>query len=245
MITRPRKDAETLVELLSRRGVGTVVDPMLEIVLLTLPEDLDLESVQALLVTSANGARALSTASRRRDIPLLTVGPTSAMEARREGFRDVTAADGNVRALADLVRRRLDPGGGRLVHVTGRVVAGDLSGTLAADGFEVDRIVLYEAQAAKTLSAETVESLTEGTLDAVLFFSPGTAATFARLIGQAGLTETVVRVRAFCLSPAVVQAASKLAWRSICTAVRSDQAAMIDLACAGPVSEMPGAKEPT
>jgi hypothetical protein len=89
LITRPEEDARPLAEALAARGVATVIEPLLAI--RPLPEaasDLakDLAGVQALLFTSANGARAFAELSPRRDIGVLAVGDATASAARGLGF---------------------------------------------------------------------------------------------------------------------------------------------------------------
>ncbi len=59
LITRPREDAEALAGLLRERDIESVIEPMLVIRSLEGAE-VDFEGVQALLLTSANGARALA-----------------------------------------------------------------------------------------------------------------------------------------------------------------------------------------
>ena len=239
MITRPRDDAERLAELLAPLGVRGLVEPMFDIAML--PATLDFDGVQAILITSANGARALGQATDRRDLPVLAVGEQSATAARAIGFGDVAAAEGDVASLAAMVAREIDPAAGKLIHVAGTVVAGDLSGTLEEFGFEVNREVLYDARPVSALSPAGARALTEKSLDGVLFFSPRTVHTFARLVDQAGLAPNLVDVVAYCLSPAVARATSRLPWRVIQTAARTDQAAMVDLVRA----DANGSEEPT
>ena len=130
LITRPRPDAEALAALLRERGIESLIEPLLEIIPTPVPA-LDLDDVQALLLTSANGASALAHKTDRRDLVVFVVGPATAATARDAGFADVTVADGDVAALADLVESRLDAAGGALLHVSGSAVAGDL---LTPDG---------------------------------------------------------------------------------------------------------------
>src|SRR6202000_2067728 len=129
LITRPLEDAKPLADLLSARGVDCIVEPLLEIV----PHDdaeIDLDGVQALLFTSANGVRAFAAHSPRRDLKVLTVGEGSAEAARAAGFNDVTAAGGDVDALAALAKLKLDPKSGALFHGAASALAGDLQGKL-------------------------------------------------------------------------------------------------------------------
>ena len=61
-------------------------------------------------------------------------------------------AGGNVEELSRLVIERSRPEGGRLLHVAGSDVAGDLAGLLREAGFAIERIVLYEARPAAAFS---------------------------------------------------------------------------------------------
>ena len=228
LITRPAADAAALAERLQALGAETLIEPMLTIKPLA-GAALELDGVQAVLVTSANGARALSRATPRRDVPVFAVGEASAECARELGFTTVTAAGGDVEALAREVSAALDPVSGALLHVSGAQQAGDLVATLQSAGFTAQRAVLYEAQAAEALSPRCVTALQEGAIDCALFFSPRSGAIFARLIRQAGLARCSRRIEALCLSPAVARSLDALEWRSVRTAAAPDQEALLAL----------------
>jgi uroporphyrinogen-III synthase len=228
LITRPRDDAEPLVAELARRGFSGLVQPMLEIRMLEGPP-LDLDGVQALLCTSANGVRATAARTSRRDLPVLAVGDATARAARDEGFGQVESAQGDVESLARLVIARLDPAAGRLLHAAGSAVAGDLAGYLGRAGFHVERHVLYAAEPVTELGPDTSAGLYAGTIDAVLFFSPRTAQSFVKVVHKAGLADRLGEVVALCLSEAVGTAVRTVNWRSIHVAVQPDQTALLDL----------------
>ena len=186
LVTRPREEADGLIAALATRGVEVLVEPLMEIHYQA-PEAFNLDGVQAILCTSANGVRALARASGERGVPLLAVGDATAARARTEGFASVESAAGDVGDLARLAAARLRPQEGALLLVAGNVVAGDLVGLLRAQGFTVERRVLYEARAAAALSPAAVDSLRAGAVAFALFFSPRTAAIFARLARVAGV----------------------------------------------------------
>lgn len=228
LLTRPREDAERLAALLAERGIDSLIEPLIDIV----PRSEacpDLDGVQALLVTSANGVRAFAGLTAERRLPLFAVGDATARAAREAGFERVASAGGDVDDLARLVIERLDPKDGALCHVAGSAVAGDLGGRLEAAGFATRRAVLYEARPRRALSPEAAAALTGGALEAVLFFSPRTAASFVTLAQGAGLREACKGLAAFCLSPAVAAAIEDLPWRAVRVAARPTQAALIQL----------------
>ncbi len=226
LVTRPREDAEEISRALESRGFEVQLEPLLEIDIhreVTIP----LNRVQGILATSANGVRALAANIPRRDLPLWAVGTATADCARSLGFRVVNNGGGDVAHLAELVIRRLDPRQGTLLHAAGTKLAGDLSGILSAKGFEVRRVVLYEARTAEALSAPLLAGLDSAAIDLALFYSPRTAATFVRLIAAAERTEACRGIDAYALSPAVAEQLAALPWRRVLTARTPDQAALL------------------
>ncbi len=226
MVTRPREDADALAQALAERGFDPVLEPLMSIDYIAGPP-LDLDGVQALLATSANGVRAFARRDQRRHLPVYAVGDASASAAAEAGFATVNSASGDVAALADLVRGRLDADGGDVVHVAGSRLAGDLAGMLAGHGFTCRRDVLYEAHPSRALSAGAVRDLEGGALDGVVFFSPRIAAVFAGLVREAGLEGTVGLLAAFCLSPAVAGEARALSWDRVVIAGRPEQDSLL------------------
>ncbi len=226
LVTRPAADAAPLVAALARLGLEAASEPLLEIVHLAGPP-VDVKGVQALLVTSANGARAFAARNPERDLPVLAVGDASAAAARELGFARVESASGDVAALAELCKRRLDPAKGPLLHIAGTRVAGDLGGQLGKAGFRYWREVLYQAHEASRLSDAARAALESGALDGVLFFSPRTAESFVVLVREAGVAARLSRLTAFCLSEAVAAKARAAAWRRIVVAERPEQESLL------------------
>ncbi|HTV88839.1 MAG TPA: uroporphyrinogen-III synthase [Stellaceae bacterium] len=225
-MTRPRSEAQDLAAALAEHGIAALIEPLLDIHYLDPPPP-ELTNVQAILCTSANGVRALARRCGGRGVPLFAVGTASAAQARAEGFACVWSASGNAGDLARLVGERLSPGGGELLHVTGRDTAGDLAGALRARGFAVTQAMLYEARAAAGLSAATVRHFTSRSVDFALFFSPRTAAIFARLASEAGIAGTMAGVSALSISAAADAPLASLPFHTRGVAERPEQAAML------------------
>lgn len=226
LVTRPREEAAGLAEALAKRGIEALVEPLLDIHYRSAGAP-DLAEAQAVLCTSANGVRALARLCGERAVPLFAVGDATAARARAEGFLQVESAGGDAADLARLVRDRLCPGKGHLLHVAGSDVAGDLAGKLRQAGFAVERAVLYEAQPVAALSAACGRALAAGIVDFALFFSPRTAAIFARLATAAGLVAALRFVTAVSISAAADMALAPLLWRERHIAERPDQASLL------------------
>ncbi|MCA0305353.1 MAG: uroporphyrinogen-III synthase [Proteobacteria bacterium] len=240
LILRPEREATALATALRERGHTPVIAPLFHLEFLHPAGDFaaSLSACQAVLLTSANGARALAEASPQRARPILAVGDTTATTAEGLGFTDVTSANGNVEALAELVRRRLDPAKGPLLHASGRDIAGDLAALLAPAGFTVNRVVLYEAREESTLPEPARAALAARAVDVVPLFSPRAASTFAGMVKAAGLVDTLGGVTAVGISLAALAPVAGLPFRDTVAASRPTRQAVLDeidrLATAGP-----------
>ena len=90
-----------------------------------------------------------------------------------------------------------------MLHLCGREVREGLAADLTAAGFAYRPAVVYEAVAAAGLAPTTAAAIRERRLDAVLLYSPRSAALFAALVRAAGLDRELADVVAACLSEAV------------------------------------------
>ncbi|MGD1933131.1 MAG: uroporphyrinogen-III synthase [Candidatus Phaeomarinobacter sp.] len=206
LVTRPEPDASSLARALRELGHEVLVSPLMDIA--TRDFSLDLDGVQGVLFTSANGVRAFADrlGAPPSGLRAFAVGPASAQVARDAGWTSVESAGGEVSDLAKLVARRLKPGNGPLVHLSGKAAAGDLTGSLEQLGFTVSRVVAYDATAPVSLPETVVAALDRGVLDGVLLFSPRSALLFADLAEKAGLGDEAAGLTAYCLSQAVADA---------------------------------------
>ncbi len=203
LITRPEPDGARLAGILRKMGFRAIVCPMLKIVP---APDLKLPGgVQGLILTSANGARALALRGAvAPELAVFALGEKTARAARAAGFADVRAGDGRRASLVRRIRALAgDPGRARLVHVCGAHVAGDWRAELAGQGIEILRLEAYRAQAVEGLSPAARRALAADEVGAALFFSPRSAELFCRAARRAGLAGRLGGVRALCLSESI------------------------------------------
>ncbi len=226
LITRPEREATALAQALGARGHSPVIAPLFRLQVLHPPEDFaaSLADCQAVLITSANGARALAEASEQRSKPIFAVGDTTAATAEGLGFGTVASASGDGASLSDLVRQRLDPANGPLLHISGADVAGEL----APEGFETRRVVLYEAREAEVLPDSARAALEARALDVATFFSPRASEAFVRLVTEAKLADTCRGITAIAISPAAAQPLAGLPFAGTVAAERPTRQAVLD-----------------
>ncbi len=227
LITRPHQDAEPLARRLLAGGVQSLIEPLLEIHYLE-TQAIDLVHVQGLLVTSANGVRAFAAFTTKRDLAVWAVGDGSARAARDAGFNTVISADGDVKALAELVVEQASHADGALLHVAGTRLAGDLAGMVQSAGFEYRRAVLYEALSAKIFSDQACDGFRQAQVNGVLLYSPRTAETFVKLINHHDMQGLLRSVTAYCLSQAVAERVAGLGWQRISIASAAQEDCIIE-----------------
>jgi uroporphyrinogen-III synthase len=212
LVTRPLPDARRQADALAALGHTVLLAPLLAIEFAR-DVNLPLAGAQALIVTSRNALRALSTHPQRDraiSLPLVAVGDATAREAESLGFSAVTAGAGTAESLVDLIHGRFAPASGSLVHLAGETLAFDLKAALEARGFTVSRPVLYRAVAADTLPDPVIAALAAGSLDGVILMSPRTATLFVALLRKHEALTEARRLRCYCLAPAVAAAAAPL-----------------------------------
>lgn len=237
LVTRPQPDAAAFAATLAERGIDSIQEPLLG-VRFDAAAPPDWRGVQAVLLTSANGARALLAAcggslpAPLAALPAWAVGAATAAAARQAGFATVRHADGDAAALAAMAAAALSPAAGTLLHVRAHHVAGDLSGALESAGFVIRPALLYSTEPRTALSPLVQGAFRAGRLDGVTLFSPRTAKAFARLLATAGLAGHAARFDAFCLSHAVAEAAIDLVWRDVHVAAAPRSDALADLVAA-------------
>jgi len=237
LITRPAADATELSAALRTHGHEVLFDP-----LLTTSEEpgsaaaleRSLPGVQAVVFTSPNGVRAFAAASQRRNIPVIALGDATMAAARAARFGEIESVDGDAEALTSLVVGRLNPLGGALLVVTGAEVGRDLARVLGTAGFSVRRVALYRAEPAQAFSSKVVAGFKSGTIDAAVFFSPGTATVFARLAAASGFAAACEGMTAVVTSPAVGTALKGVSWDNLVVARAPTQAAILE-AFGGPL----------
>jgi uroporphyrinogen-III synthase len=225
LVTRPEGEASAAA--LRMRGHEVLLAPVLRIE--TLAAEFGAGPWSALLLTSANAARAIA-AHARRDallhLPLFAVGRRTAAAAREVGFTDVTNADGDQRELASLVaaRAKLGP----LLYLAGEDRAGDLAGDLARHGLVTEIAVVYRAVALSALPPAAHQALGTGGLQGVLHYSRRSAEAFVACARSADLLGAALAVTHYCLSVEVAAPLSA-AGATVRIATRPTESALIDL----------------
>ena len=203
LVTRPDPDAQPLITALEASGHQVSHIPLLNIKFINSVAIPD-HKYQAVLITSANGARALENSSNNIDLTntkAITVGPASAQAASQAGFTNIVQTKlGDVEGIIDYVNSHLTPNDGPLLYPSGTKTTGDLQLVLTKAGFKVERAIMYKAQRLEKLDAQTIDLLQSGQINSVLLFSPRTAKIWLSLTNGCIDKSRLAKLGHFCLS---------------------------------------------
>ncbi|MGO1119408.1 uroporphyrinogen-III synthase [Rhodovibrionaceae bacterium A322] len=230
-VTRPIADAQDTAEQLRARGHDVLLAPLLQISALPLPP-LRTEGLAGLIITSRNAARRLQELTERRDLPVFAVGQATANLLTDAGFQKVHSAGGDLSSLGSLLRQQLptfSPAAEeRLLHLSGRHLAGDLTPVLSDLGYELDRLEAYHSLPVKDFPGSVRTSIVTNQLDGVLLYSPRTAKVLLSLLGDQEMGENCRNMVAFCLSDKIAEAVRSLPWKEVVVAEAPSQDQMLE-----------------
>lgn len=207
LVLRPEPGATATAKRARELGLDPIVAPLFEVRprAWTMPE----EPVDAVMLTSANAARALGTAPPELAAFLAyAVGAKTAAAARAAGFTDIRTGEAGV---AELARQAVADGMATMLHL-----AGEDRTAFEAGPLQIVTRIVYAAEA-----VDPPPPLPEGDAVALLHSARG-ARRFAALVDPAGFTIAAI-------SPAVAEAAGA-GWSRIAVAGRPDDDALLAVA---------------
>jgi uroporphyrinogen-III synthase len=229
LVTRPEPDGARTAAELRARGHEVVSAPLLHIEFV--PDvDLGAGPWAAVLITSANGARAAAAHWRCGELlglPVMAVGRASAEAARQAGFADVSSAEGDGRDLVRRVAARFVGSPMPMLYLAGEDRARDLVGELGGFGIAVRTVVTYRAIKAARLLPEAAAALRQGRIDGVLHFSRRSAETYLDC-GREMLAQVLAPTH-FCLSVRAAEPLRAAGATEIRIAAHPDEAALLSL----------------
>ena len=236
-VTRPEPQASRTAQRLIAAGHTPILAPLL--VFRPLPAGpIDAASFDALAITSRSAVAALAALAGSepdqagmealRTLPVFAVGEATADAARATGFAHVTSANGDAAALAALLAERLAPGA-RILHLAGADQAADLGALLRPHGLAVEVRIMYRMEAAGALPAPLVEAAARAEVDAVLVYSPRTAAVYADCLAASAAQPALVRVPHLALSERVAAPLRKAGIGEILVSPRLHEDAILTL----------------
>ena len=204
LITRPQPEANSTAQQVRTYHGRPLLAPAMTILP---PRDVtplqtafqQLHTYHGILLTSANGARAMMAAMKPNQTPppLFVVGKKTAQIIQKQDwpvYVPPSSAGGEALAHAVMAWKSNK---NRFLFPQAEEGREELSMLLRQAGYRVDRVAAYRAEPITNLPPQTERALAEGKVDATLFFSGRTVQAFVAALpshGQAWLQKTIIAV---------------------------------------------------
>ncbi len=202
LLTRPEADARRSAQRLAALGHDAVIVPLFEIVATgALQPD---GAFTRLLATSAHAFDVSHDTNDLKALRLDVVGARTAAAARESGFSRVETVAPDAKSLAMAIARE-NALPQDFLYLAGRERRPDLEAALGALGHRVTPWLVYAARETDTAAAKLNELWQEQRIDAVLHFSPRSAALYVALAEKAGLTAAALAPLQIAISPRAAQ----------------------------------------
>jgi uroporphyrinogen-III synthase len=234
LVTRPHPDAEITASALRARGLKVLLAPMLRFEPVAFHDDADAR-YGAVIVTSANALRGIEphlAGSHLLKLPLFAVGEHTASAARRAGFQNVIAANGDAarlrdRVLAGVKAKELKKAS-TLLYLAGADVAHDLAGELGERGFSVVTQTTYRMVPVVSLPHEVCDAFAANGIDAVLHYSRRSVRAFLEAARTAGVEISALAIPQCCISSAVAAVVRDAGAAQVMVAASPDENALFE-----------------
>jgi uroporphyrinogen-III synthase len=229
LVTRPEPDNARTADALRAQGHEVLLAPLLRIEPIA-DANLGARPWAAVLLSSANGARAVAAHPRRSELvtlPALVVGRSSAEAACSAGFTNVISADGGASDLSRLAAERLAGARAPLLYLAGEDRSGNLSVALAEKGLQVHTVVAYRAAMVAQFPGDAHTALEHGRIDGVLHFSRRSVQAYIAC-GSGIAAQTLAPVH-YCLSARAAEPLRHAGATRIEVAAQPDEAALLAL----------------
>jgi uroporphyrinogen III methyltransferase / synthase len=215
LITRPRQQASRFAALLREHGAEPIEVPTIQIAPPRSWEALDcavanIHSYDWLIFTSVHGVQAFAERWEGRQRPytelggrkVCAIGPATAKELEMRGIR-VDVIPNEYRAEAVVESLAAFPMAGRRILIPRAAVARDvLPRALVSRGATVDVVEAYRTvMPSDGLEPDTRRLLEQHAVDVATFTSSSTVTNFARLVGEADLSQLLRGAVIACIGP--------------------------------------------
>jgi len=229
LVTRSRRQASALSELLARRGALPVELPTIQIEVMPDSGELDraidrLQEYAWLIFTSANGVevfferlRALGRDGRSLNrVRLCAIGPATAASLEARGLTaDLVPREFRAEAIADALRNEAIAGT-RVLLPRAESVPPELVTGLAGLGARVDEIALYRTVPPSETPGAGMKMLLDGEIDVTTFTSSSTVRHLVSMLGARW--EAINGTKVACIGPVTAATAAELGVRVDVTA---------------------------
>ena len=214
LLTRPLADCSNLIMRFKKLGHLVSHIPLIKIKNVEYIEP-NFNDYSAIIFTSTNSVKNLNLININKTIRVFCVGSNTEKVARSHGFQNVISADGNVRALKELVLRTHDKKDGKLLYVSGEIISFELDIDLSNEGFEINRLINYSVEYNDEIKDDLIKELKKSIPDIVYIYSENSAKSFLNIIKTNHLIDSWMNTNLMCIGEKTSSVLNEVKWKKI------------------------------
>jgi len=214
LFTRPLEDCHEMI--LKFQSLGHEVShlPLISIERLKY-EHLNYSEFGGIIFTSANAVKFLDIKSIDKKIACFCVGSATEKKARSGGFQNVSAAEGNVNNLRELILQNFNPSEGKLLYISGEIISSNLDQDLISNGYTVERVINYRANPIEKYDENFIEKLKLKMPEITYIYSQNSAINFLKIIKNYQLETLWMNTNLMCIGEKSSSILNEIKWKKI------------------------------
>ncbi len=214
LLTRPLEDCSDLIIKFKELGHSVSHFPLIKINKMEYGE-INFNDFSAIIFTSSNSIKNLKLDNINKTLKCFCVGSTTEKLARASGFQNVIAADGNVRALKELILQNHDKKDGKILYVSGELISFNLEEDLRTEGYEIIRIINYSVEHNDEIKDDLIEELKKNIPDIVYVYSENSSKSFLNIIKKYQLIDSWMNTNLMCIGEKTSSVLNEVKWKKI------------------------------
>ena len=214
LLTRPLEDCSDLIIKFKELGHSVSHFPLIKIKKIEY-EEINFNDFSAIIFTSSNSIKNLKLDNINKTLKCFCVGSTTEKLARASGFQNVIAADGNVRALKELILQNHDKKDGKILYVSGELVSFNLEEDLRKEGYQIIRIVNYSVEHNDGIKDDLIKELKKNIPDIVYVYSENSSKSFLNIIKKYQLIDSWMNTNLMCIGEKTSSVLNEVKWKKI------------------------------
>ena len=214
LLTRPLEDCGNL--LIKFKDLGHAVShlPVIKIKKLEYKEP-NFNDYSAIIFTSSNSIKNLTIDLINKTVKCFCVVSATEKFARSLGFQNVIAADGNVRALKELILQNHYKKDGKILYISGEFISSNLDEELRTEGYDISRIINYTVEHIDEFQNNVIEELKKNIPDIVYVYSENSAKSLLNIIKKYQLIDSWMNTNLMCIGEKTSSVLNEVKWKKI------------------------------
>jgi uroporphyrinogen-III synthase len=222
LVTRPLTQAREFAAEIEKRGFIAHIQTLLQIDPIPFSYE-DFQKPDAILVTSTQGVGKTPPPRDWQDLPVFTVGMTTAKIVTDAGFRRVYSGQSDIAEIIPLIQSHMKQKS-RILYLRGDVIKHQISSILPE--YTITEKITYVARHVEEMEREIIASFAE--IRFLTLFSERSGHILKNLIQKHGLISHLPSIKLLCLSRAVLESIKDVSWQSCHVAESPTTQSMIE-----------------